>query len=88
MAVTALRLACALAGADGCREGRADDREAFPAPAALGPALLPPGLCPDLAATFTAGLTTFIPPIAPETAQASSAKIARPPTKARNLRRQ
>jgi hypothetical protein len=37
---------------------------------------------------LAAGLITFAPPIAPDTDQASNAKIARPPTSARNRRRQ
>jgi len=38
--------------------------------------------------TLAAGLIVFTPPIAPETDQASTAKIASPPTSAKNLRRQ
>jgi hypothetical protein len=38
--------------------------------------------------TLAAGLITFTPPTAPETDQASSAKMARPPASAKNRRRQ
>jgi hypothetical protein len=37
---------------------------------------------------LAAGLIVFTPPIAPETDQASSAKIASPPASAKNRRRQ